>query len=135
MAVELIAKGPNLDRVVAHLAMIAEDMETAIRKKDLRGWARADAAFHDALFKGASNRRLSDLAEVVTVLAMRARMVTLPYRPVPRSSNDEHVEIIQAINSGNWKSAVKLTREHRMRGLQTILKALHRMPKTSSPRS
>jgi DNA-binding GntR family transcriptional regulator len=82
---------------------------------------------------GANNRKLAELAALVTGLATRARFVTLPYRSPPKKSQSEHHQMMEAISKGDWKLASKITRQHRLSGLQTILKALRRMPDSSQP--
>jgi DNA-binding GntR family transcriptional regulator len=128
MAAELIAKGPNVDPLLHAMSAALNDMDVALEKGDLRGWANADANFHHALVNGAHNRKLAELASLVTGLAMRARFVTLPYRTPPKKSQSEHHQMMEAISNRDWKLAAKLTRQHRLNGLQTILKALRRMP-------
>lgn len=133
MAAELIAKGSNAEPVVQKMSLALTEMDAAMARGDLRAWADADADFHDALVNGANNRKLAELAALVTGLAMRARCVTLPYRSAPKKSNSEHHQMMDAISNGDWKLAAKVARQHRLSGLQTILKALRRMPKDDEP--
>jgi DNA-binding GntR family transcriptional regulator len=131
MAAELIAKGTNVAPVLELMAAALRKTDASLERGDLRGWADADADFHHALVNGANNRKLAELASLVTGLAMRARFVTLPYRTPPKKSQTEHHQMMEAISNGDWKLASKITRQHRLNGLQTILKALRRMPKSN----
>jgi DNA-binding GntR family transcriptional regulator len=131
MAAELIAKGTNVAQVLEQMSAALLNMDASLERGDLRAWADADADFHHALVNGANNRKLAELASLVTGLAMRARFVTLPYRTAPKKSQSEHHMMMEAISNGDWKLAAKITRQHRLNGLQTILKALRRMPKRS----
>jgi DNA-binding GntR family transcriptional regulator len=131
MAAELIAKGTNVAPVLQLMSSALLAMDAALERGDLRAWADADADFHHALVNGANNRKLAELASLVTGLAMRARFVTLPYRTTPKKSQSEHHQMMEAISNGDWKLASKIARQHRLNGLQTILKALRRMPKSN----
>jgi DNA-binding GntR family transcriptional regulator len=133
MAAELIAKGTNVAPVLELMSSALLDMDASLERGDLRAWANADADFHHALVNGANNRKLAELAALVTGLATRARFVTLPYRSPPKKSQSEHHQMMEAISKGDWKLASKITRQHRLSGLQTILKALRRMPDSSQP--
>lgn len=125
-AAELLA-GRGLDRkALQPLVAACDDMEAALDRDDLRGWAAADTRFHHFLVESCGNRRLADLIKTVWDQAHRARMATLTLRPPPAQSTREHRAIVRAILAGDAEKAGAIYRAHRKRAGAELLKIIAR---------
>lgn len=115
MAAELLARRKPDAATLEPMKAATRDMETALKDDDLEAWAAADEKFHRALIDLCGNRRLASMANTVRDQGHRARMVTLRLREKPLASVDEHEQVLQAIESGDWKTARDVHYAHRKR--------------------
>lgn len=106
---------------IKELESANQAMRDALDAGDLMGWASIDELFHRLLVEGCGNRRLQVLVEAIWDQAHRARMLTMPYRPLPRGSLDEHRAVIEAIARGDTRVAYEIHFAHRRRGMNLIL--------------
>jgi DNA-binding GntR family transcriptional regulator len=90
-----------------------DDMDTALSNQDRTAWARADDRFHTELVRLSGNARVVEVVARYTDQVRRARMMTLPLRPLPVKSNEDHRAVLFAIESGNAERARALHRTHR----------------------
>lgn len=121
LAVEKAAQA-NLssDKFAAADRAIAE-MDHALEADDLGAWARADAAFHAELVRLGGNSRIAAIVRTYSDQVHRARKFTLTLRPRPVQSNDDHRRVLEAMKSGDWKTARKAHREHRITAKHTLV--------------
>lgn len=115
MAAELLARQQPDAATLEPMKAATRDMETALEDDDLDAWAAADERFHRALIDLCGNKRLANMANTVRDQGQRARMVTLRLRAKPTASVDEHDRVLQAIESGDWRTARDVHYEHRKR--------------------
>jgi DNA-binding GntR family transcriptional regulator len=102
-------------------------MERALTAGDLRGWAAADDQFHRLLVAECGNERLARVTATMVDQAQRARSLTLPLRPEPRKSVNEHRLLISAILAGDAIGAGKAAENHRSRASGEILQAFEQL--------
>lgn len=123
-AAETIARRGLSTAELAALEQALADMETALARDDLHGWAAGDARFHRLLVEFSRNRRLQAMVETVRDQSHRARMATLQLRPKPLASNAEHAVVVAAIRRRDAEAAYRLHREHRLRASQLLITLL-----------
>jgi DNA-binding GntR family transcriptional regulator len=88
-------------------------MEVAHKADDARGYARADATFHDAIVENSANRYLIESYTLASgrVSALRTRNLSVS-TPLRRRSNAAHRAIATAFDKGNLPEAEQLVDEH-----------------------
>lgn len=126
MAAELLARRRPDPRVLDPLHTACDEMEAALRRDDMPAWAKADALFHHSLLQLCGNRRLAQIGHTVADQAQRARIATLPLRPKPTRSTEEHRALLDAIARGEPDEARSIHHEHRVRGAAVMLELLDR---------
>ena len=117
-------KGFNKHDLALARACIA-DMDAALTIQDRTAWAAADERFHTELVRLGGNARIAQIVERYTDQVRRARMITLPLRPLPMKSNEDHRAVVKAIETGDAERARALHRAHRM-DARTLLTGLIR---------
>jgi DNA-binding GntR family transcriptional regulator len=123
-AAELVARRGLPAEELDRLEEAVSDMDAALARGDLKGWADADERFHLLLVELCGNRRLR--AQVVTSWeqAHRARMSTLRLRPKPTRSNLDHRAVVDAIRARDPERAREIHREHRVRHGEMLVRLL-----------
>lgn len=127
-ASELIARRGVSEEELKPMVEATDDMEQALAREDLDGWAAADERYHRSLIELCGNRRLISMALTVRDQGYRARMVTLRLRPVPTASTQEHRAVLDAIRAGDWQQARELHYQHRMRASNELTTILDQYP-------
>lgn len=125
-AAELVAKSQPSAQKLAPLEKASSDMEKALKRDDLEGWAEADERFHRLLLQMCGNAKLAAIVFNFWDRSHRARMVTLRLRPRPVNSTREHRAIVQAIRRGDAAAAGALFRAHRQRASLELTELLQR---------
>lgn len=117
-------------RDLAPLVEATEDMEKALKARDLDAWAEADDQFHRCLLALHGNRRMAEFLSALSDQAHRARMVTLRLRDLPVRSTAEHREILDCLRKGYAGGARRAFRRHRQRAARELLALLenYRLP-------
>lgn len=130
MAAELLARRHPDAATLEPMKAATRDMEAALKVDDLDAWAAADERFHRALIDLCGNKRLANMANTVRDQGHRARMVTLRLRAKPSASADEHERVLEAIETGDWKTARDVHYEHRKRASVELTQILekYRLP-------
>lgn len=114
-AAEIVAeRGLSGDRL-AELDRAVADMDAALARDDLAGWAAADERFHLLLVELTGNRRLVEAVATYWDQAHRVRVATLRLRARPVRSNDDHRALVDAIRARDAKLAREIHSEHRKR--------------------
>ena len=129
MAAERVARARPSASELAPLEKASRDMERALKRDDLDGWADADERFHRHLVELCGNARLAGIVFNYWDRTHRARMVTLRMRPRPVNSTREHLAIVEAIRRGDAQAAGALFRAHRERASDELTELLqhHRL--------
>ncbi len=125
-AVERLAERKPSAEEISSLIDALNGMENALEVGDLEAWARSDDRFHRGLVKLCGNERLCGLAMTVTDQVHRARMVTLRMRPLPKQSNLDHRQTVDAILDGDIETARKIHEEHLSRARLMVVDILKR---------
>ena len=124
MAAELLARRKPSTEELLPMEQAVTEMDQALERDDLDGWAAADERYHRTLLDLCGNRRLAALAYTVWDQAHRARMVTLKLRPKPFQSAAEHRAVLDSIRKGDWETARETHYQHRVHGGQVITRVL-----------
>jgi DNA-binding GntR family transcriptional regulator len=109
---------------LARFQAAVDDMEQALERNDLIGWARADETFHSLLVDLCGNSRLKQIVATVRDQAHRARMQTLKLRPKPVDSNRDHAAVVEAIRKRDGERAAAIHRRHRQQAGAMLLSLL-----------
>jgi DNA-binding GntR family transcriptional regulator len=126
-AAELAAARGLPPSELAALDKTLAEMDDALRREDLKAWAKADQRFHDLLVRGSGNKRLQDIVATVRDQAHRARMATLTLRPLPTESNDDHRAVVEAIRDRDPRAAFEAHQHHRRRSGTMLVELLKRL--------
>jgi DNA-binding GntR family transcriptional regulator len=111
---------------LAALARAIENMEKALDREDLEGWAAADDAFHAELVRLGGNSRVEGIVAMMSDQVRRARSVTLYIRPLPLKSNHDHRLVYDAIRDGKPDDAADIHRAHRAAAKDLIVSLLEK---------
>ncbi len=125
-ASELVAARRPSPADLAPLEQATADMEAALARDDLDGWAHADERFHRHLVELSGNALLASVVENFWDRAHRARMFTLRLRPKPERSTREHTALLEALREGDAPAAREAHRAHRERGGRELTAILER---------
>jgi len=130
MAAELLARKRPDAASLGPMKAATRDMEEAIERDDLDAWAQADERYHRSLIDLCGNRRLAQMANAVRDQGHRARMVTLRLRDKPVASIEEHRQVLEAIEKGDWETAREAHYRHRKRASDELTRILekYRLP-------
>lgn len=112
-AAGLAARRKPSAAMIAAMRRSISDMDEALAKDNLRGWAQSDERFHRLLAEASGNRRLMEVVDTYFGQAHRLRMMTLRLRPRPSGSNRDHEAVVEAIASQNGEEAERIHRQHR----------------------
>lgn len=108
------------------LATAITDMDEALAKSDLDGWADADERFHTELVRLGGNSRVETVVAMMSDQVRRARSITLHMRPPPSKSNEDHRHVFDAIKSGDADQAHAIHRAHRQAAKDLIVALLEK---------
>lgn len=130
VAVNLLAQRELDDGERAAIEGPVADMEAALERDDLDAWAKADEAFHQALFSLCGNARLASVGLGHLERTRRARYVTLHIRRRPFRSTTDHRHLLNMILAGEAKAAREATLDHRLMAMKELLDLIekHQMP-------
>lgn len=123
-AAEVVAARGLSDEKLAALRTAVSDMDIALSKDDLKGWASADERFHNLLVEYSGNERLRTWVNTCRDQAHRARMATLRLRPKPVDSNEDHAAVVEAIERGDAEAARRIHHRHRVRAGAMLVEIL-----------
>lgn len=129
-AAQIAARNPDRSDLV-ELETATNDMERALKRKDLDKWAAADARFHRSLLQLHGNTRMTEFVTKLFDQTHRVRILTLRMRQPPMRSTEEHREILRHISAGDAKNARRVFRAHRERAANELLEILNTYRLTS----
>lgn len=123
-AIERLARS-DLDRkAIAALEKFLDEMDLAVKKRDVEAWVKADERLHRTIFLSCGNARLAAMADALWDQGHRARTTTAHLRSSLERSNIEHRAVIDAIRRHDWREARARHVKHRARATGDILELL-----------
>lgn len=126
LSAEQAAIAGHSDADLAPLEAAIDAMDQAIEARDLDAWAAADDLFHSELVRLGGNRKVKVVVDMMSDQVRRARAVTLPLRPLPTRSNDDHRQVLEAIKEGNADLARAIHSTHRRHAKEIIVAVLEK---------
>lgn len=87
------------------------EMEAALKRNDVDGWASAERNFHVCLVAAAGNSRLSDFCRILTDQTHHARAKYLAKHPPGPSIGRGHGDVLDALRRQDRDEAQKLKRQ------------------------
>ena len=123
-AIERLARAELGGEALAAIDKALDEMDFAVRKRDVDRWAKADERFHRILVTLCGNSRLAAMVEMLWEQSHRARMTTVQLRASLAQSNREHRAVIDAIRRHDGHQARTRHAKHRARAKAEILKLL-----------
>ena len=126
-AAEALARRGATPAEIASLRAAVADMEAALDRGDLDGWADADKRFHWLLVTLTGNQRLQQMVSQLDEQAHRARVLTLRLRPKPVNSIRDHARLVAAIARRDAESARRIHHDHRTRAGEMLVGLLDRL--------
>src|SRR5262245_41009693 len=123
-AIERLIRAELDDESLMAIEKSVDEMDLAVRKKDVDAWAQADERFHRSLVTLCGNRRLAEMVEMLWEQGHRARMTTVRLRASLEQSNREHRAVLDAIRQRDWRQARARHAKHRARAMTEILNLL-----------
>ena len=124
-AIDRLARLDLEEAAFATIEKTVDEMDLAVRKKDVDAWAKADERFHRILVTLCGNQRLATMVEMLWEQGHRARMTTVRLRASLEQSNREHRALLDAIRQRDWRHARTRHAKHRERAMTEILNLLH----------
>jgi DNA-binding GntR family transcriptional regulator len=124
-AIDRLARLDLEEEALATIEKTVDEMDHAVRKKDVDAWAKADERFHRILVTLCGNQRLAAMVEMLWEQGHRARMTTVRLRASLEQSNREHRALLDAIRQRDWRQARTRHAKHRERAMTEILNLLH----------
>ena len=118
------AKRDHAPEVIAEMRESVAKMDNALAAKDLQAWASSDEDFHRLLVSMSGNTRLIKLVDRFIDQAHRVRMLTLTLRPMPTTSNEDHANVVAAIEAKDAETARRIHRIHREKAGDLLVELL-----------
>ena len=127
-AIERLARSGPAAQELRAIEEALDEMDGALKTRDLDAWVRADERFHRMLVDLCGNRRLKIIADGLWDQGHRARITTvrLRFNPQLERSNREHRSVVRAIRKGDWEEARARHVDHRARTSREIVDLLKR---------
>ncbi len=93
------------DEKISYLNALVDDMDKAFEQKDMKVWAKSDMNFHICLCEMCKNPYISTYATQIRVQLSRVLWFITPKYIDKQMSNNEHRELVKAIDSGDCERA------------------------------
>jgi DNA-binding GntR family transcriptional regulator len=103
---------------------LIEGQRTALEAGEVETYAELDREFHALIWRGSANRRLTAIADLLTAQLRLGHNLTTAVPGRPRASLDEHVEIVDALRSGDTAAAEQAARRHVAQVIRALEKVL-----------
>lgn len=112
-------KATNSDK--RELRRLVEDMGRASRENRDKDYYKINLKFHEYILQVASHKRAADIYDDLVKDSLLVRKFTLESQSAMAQSNQEHDEIVTAIEAGDGSAAYKAGMEHVKKGLERWL--------------
>jgi DNA-binding GntR family transcriptional regulator len=126
VAAALAAQRADQGDYVERMRAAIGDMDAALERDDRKAWAAADERFHTLLVEASGNARIKELVQTFFDQSHRVRMMTLPLRPAPITSNRDHESVVEAIAARDPERARQLHHAHRQKSGELLVDLLAR---------
>ncbi|MFB9837336.1 GntR family transcriptional regulator [Actinoallomurus acaciae] len=113
----------RLAGLLDRLGELIEGRRAALEAGDVETYAELDREFHALIWHGSANRRLTAIADLLTARLRLGHNLTTAVPGRPRASLDEHVEIVDALLSGDTAAAEQAAR----RNVGQVIRALEKV--------
>jgi DNA-binding GntR family transcriptional regulator len=97
---------------IEELRRAEKNFEKILGSSDITAVAEADVAFHDIIYRTTDNQKLIQLLNQFREQMYRYRVEYLKRSEFHKQILEEHRKIVDAIEKGDWESAVWLTCSH-----------------------
>lgn len=97
---------------IEELRRAEKNFEKILADSDITAVAEADVAFHDIIYRTTDNQKLIQLLNQFREQMYRYRVEYLKRSEFHTQILEEHREIVNAIEKGDWERAVQLTCRH-----------------------
>lgn len=124
IALRFAFNSENRNEMLIDLNHVQKKAAEALEKHDLEKWLHYSDEFHNVIFKYCNNSRLFDAAEKNR---MQLSILSHKYQQIDENNleiQEEHNEILRALESGNLKMAEKCMRSHLQSSANKSLKFL-----------
>lgn len=96
----------------------------SVEKENLQGSIKKDVEFHDIIYRSSRNEKLIQITANLREQIHRFRVIYLKDYVSPKELIREHLDIFEAIASGNAEQAQKVAEKHIHNQQETIIKAI-----------
>jgi DNA-binding GntR family transcriptional regulator len=120
------AKRDQPKEAIEELRNAVKHMDQALKDEDMKAWALSDEKFHRLLVSMSGNQRLIHLVDRFIDQSHRVRMMTLRLRPLPTKSNEDHAEVVAAIEAKDAEAARRIHRRHREKSGELLVSILEK---------
>ncbi len=121
-ALRLMIENPERDTHLAHAAL--KKMFAAVEQRDTAAYAHYDLEFHTALYQAANLRRLTDVWLNYRPTFSAILEITNAEDPDLNPSYSDHVELLEAAESGDFEHARKILTMH-LAGSHARMRSAH----------
>jgi DNA-binding GntR family transcriptional regulator len=97
---------------VAHMEQVHRDFERVLREGDNKALLAVDQKFHQLLYEASGNRFLARALSEMYTLIYRLSYFALDRMGSVRPNVEEHRGILEAVKTGDGRSAERLIQEH-----------------------
>jgi DNA-binding GntR family transcriptional regulator len=115
-ALEGLAAGLAAERItddeLENMERLLVEKAEAIAENDIDKLVNADTKFHDALYRGSRNERLTNIISNLREQIQRFRTTSLSYPGRSKQSLEEHRSIVEAIQSRDPQKARQAAQDH-----------------------
>ncbi|GAB3482818.1 GntR family transcriptional regulator [Marinomonas epiphytica] len=125
-AAALCAKKGLSEEQLSLMREAVHEMDLALEQDDLIQWAESDEKFHRYLVDFSGNSRLNTLVGNFIEQSHRVRMITLKIRPKPTSSNQDHLDLVVAIENREAEQARQIHHSHREKSGNMLIALLQK---------
>lgn len=107
-----VAEMPDRSELIAHLRELLRAMEEAVADGDLNLYGELDVEFHGSIWRAAGNQRLALIASNLLGQVRAGNRISAQAPGRLPVALREHVEIVDALESGDPARAENATRHH-----------------------
>jgi DNA-binding GntR family transcriptional regulator len=130
-AVEALVRDPSSDQVLLLKKLVAQ-MRRAASKSQWADVVALDLAFHEALVTASGSQRLLRMFRTLVIETSVCIAALVPAYAGPSALAEEHASLVEAIETGHTKRALRLLDEHLDSAVQDLTAAEGSEPPASA---